>query len=120
MKAVWLARRLGMDGNPLRRRSDRIAVCLGALLVALFLIGAPVLGVAAFGWASHAGAGPLGHAAAVRGFTAAAFATATLGIVVCCLARAGRAVLDRHRLAAWEAAWSAVGPLWTRRFRPRR
>jgi hypothetical protein len=50
---------------------------------------------------------------------AAAAATATLGIMLLCLAWAGRRVLDRHRLAAWEAAWAAVGPQWTRRFRSR-
>jgi len=36
-----------------------------------------------------------------------------------CLAWAGRWALDRRRLAGWEAAWAAVGPLWTRRFRSR-
>jgi len=25
-------------------------------------------------------------------------------------------VLDRRRLADWEAAWAAVDPQWTRRF----
>jgi len=50
---------------------------------------------------------------------AAAAATATLGIMLLCLAWAGRRVLDRRRLAAWEAAWAAVGPQWTRRFRSR-
>jgi hypothetical protein len=56
MKTTWLARRLGLDGNPLRRRSDRIAIYLGILLVAAFLIGAPPLSGAAIGWAGHAGA----------------------------------------------------------------
>jgi hypothetical protein len=40
-----LARRLGLDGNPLRRRTDRTAVCFAALLLAMFLIGAPVLSI---------------------------------------------------------------------------
>jgi hypothetical protein len=26
-----------------------------------------------------------------------------------------RVILERHRLARWESAWSAVGPQWTRR-----
>jgi hypothetical protein len=51
--------------------------------------------------------------------TAAAAASAALGIMLLCLAWAGRRVLDRRRLAAWEAAWAAVGPQWTRRFRSR-
>jgi hypothetical protein len=55
MKTTWLARRLGLDRNPLRRRPDKIAVCLAALLVAMFLIGAPLLSVAATGWAGRAG-----------------------------------------------------------------
>ena len=51
--------------------------------------------------------------------TAAVIATVALGIMLLCLAWAGRWVLDRRRLAGWEAAWAAVGPQWTRRFRSR-
>ena len=47
MKTTWLARKLGLDGNPLRRRTDKIAAWAAALLVAVFLIGAPLLSVAA-------------------------------------------------------------------------
>jgi hypothetical protein len=36
MKTLQLARRLGLDGNPLRRRTHKIAVCLAALLLAVF------------------------------------------------------------------------------------
>jgi hypothetical protein len=36
MKTTRRARRLGLDGNPLRRRIDKIAVGLAALLVAVF------------------------------------------------------------------------------------
>jgi len=43
-------------------------------------------------------------------------AIATLGIVLLCLAWAGRWVLDQRRLADWETAWAAVGPQWTKRF----
>jgi hypothetical protein len=50
---------------------------------------------------------------------AAVTATVALGIVLLCLASAGRWVLGRRRLAAWEAAWAAVGPHWTKRFRSR-
>jgi hypothetical protein len=57
MKMTRLARGLGLDGNPLRRHTDKIAAWLAALLVAVFLIGAPLLSVAAVGWASRAGAG---------------------------------------------------------------
>jgi hypothetical protein len=56
MTVARLARRLGLDGNPLRRRTDKIAGCLTALLVVVFLIGAPVLSVTAIGWAGRTGA----------------------------------------------------------------
>src|SRR5262245_12246694 len=56
MKKTRLARRLGLDGNPLRRRIDKIAACLAALLMAVFLTGAPMLSVAAARWAGHAAA----------------------------------------------------------------
>ena len=195
MKTTRIARKLGLDGNPLRRRTDKIAAGLAALLLAVFLIGAPFLSVAAADWASRAGAGgqqaerswhqvsavllqdapgpsatggvlrsyqvlarwwaPDGRARTGRipvsaglaagrtvrlwvdpagsptGFPlnqllivadeaiAAVTATVALGIVLWCLASAGRWVLDRRRLADWEAAWAAVGPQWTRRFRSR-
>jgi hypothetical protein len=78
MKTTRLARRLGLDGNPLRRRLDKIAACLAAVL-----------------------------------------ATAALGAVLWWLAGVGRWMLDRRRLADWEAAWAAVGPQWTWHFRSR-
>ena len=56
MKTTRLARRLGLDGNPLRRRIDKIATCLAALLMAAFLIGAPMLSMAAARWVGHAAA----------------------------------------------------------------
>jgi len=167
MKTTWLARRLGLDGNPLRRRSDRIAIYLGILLVAAFLLGAPPLSGAAIGWAGQAGAagpraGHTGHripavrmsagsarttvvggafgysrvlagqtapdvrprtgrlAVVARETTAAVVATATLGIMLLCLAWAGRWALNRRRLAAWEKAWADIGPQWTKRFRQQR
>lgn len=50
---------------------------------------------------------------------AAAVAIMAPGIVLLCLAWAGRRVIARRRLADWEAAWAAVGPEWTKRFRSR-
>jgi hypothetical protein len=195
MTATRLARKLGLDGNPLRRRTDRAAACFAALLLAIFLISAPVLSIAAIDWAGHTGAtgqqaarswhqvsavlrqaapvpsfsrealgftlvqarwtapdgraraGPIpvsaglaaGHtvplwvdeagmptgpppshpATLAREATAGVVATIALGIMLLCLAGAGRWVLDRRRLADWEAAWAAVGPQWTKRFRSR-
>jgi hypothetical protein len=188
-----LARRLGLDNNPLRRRTDKIAACLGAGLLAAFLSGAPLLSIAAAGWAGHAAteeqrvqrdwrqvsamllrnapapapfagslyggawvpatwtapdgrirngevnvatglaagqtvpiwvttaglpAGPpLTRGAVVaRSALAAAVAPIVLGIVLAFLAGVTRWVLDRRRLAAWDAAWASVGPHWTKRF----
>ena len=51
--------------------------------------------------------------------TAAVVATAALGIVLWGLAWAGWWLLDRRRLAGWEAAWATVGAPWARRFWPR-
>jgi hypothetical protein len=188
-----LARRLGLDNNPLRRRTDKIAVCLGAGLLAAFLSGAPLLSIAAAGWAGHAAAveqraqrdwrqvsavllrnapatgpfagslyggawvpatwtapdgrnrngevdvttglaagqtvpiwvtmaglpagPPLTHDAVVaRSALAAAVAPVVLAITLAFLACVTRWVLDRRRLAGWDAAWASVGPQWTKRF----
>jgi len=51
-----LACRLGLDANPLRRRTDKIATLLAALLLLVFLAGAPLLAIAAYGWAGRVGA----------------------------------------------------------------
>ena len=51
-----LARRLGLDANPLRRRTDKIATWLAVQFLVVALIGAPVLGIAAFTWTGRAGA----------------------------------------------------------------
>ena len=56
MRASRLARTLGLDGNPLRRRTDKIAAFLGVLLVAAFLIGARVVARAAIGWINRVAA----------------------------------------------------------------
>ena len=56
MKTTRLARRLGLDGNPMRRHIDKIAAGLAALLVAVFLIGAPILSMALARRAGHAAA----------------------------------------------------------------
>jgi hypothetical protein len=47
--------RLGLDANPLRRRTDKIATLLAALLLLVFLAGAPLLAIAAYGWAGRVG-----------------------------------------------------------------
>ena len=56
LRTSRLARRLCLDGNPLRRRTDKIATCLGGLLVAVFLVGAPMVARAVIGWVSRVAA----------------------------------------------------------------
>ena len=56
MKTTRLARRLGLDGNPLRRRTDRIGTAVAAGLLAAFLVAAPLLALAAASWAGQTGA----------------------------------------------------------------
>jgi hypothetical protein len=178
MKTTRLARRLGLDGNPLRRPTDKIEACLAALTLVAFLAGAPVLSIAAGRawvtehfkrrvsavllqaahpvtglaparwiapdgqpltgripvspgsaagrtvslWVNAAGSptGPPLNRGAVLGreAMAAVFVPIVLGWGLLFLAEAGRWVLDRRRLAGWDAAWAAVGPQWTKRFRP--
>ena len=55
-RARRLGRWLGLDGNPLRRRTDKIATWLTAQFLVAGLIVVPLFGIAAFHWASRAGA----------------------------------------------------------------
>jgi hypothetical protein len=54
------ARRIRLGRNPLRRRIDTVAACLRAGLLVAFLVGAPLLSMAAAGWSSHNGNAQLG------------------------------------------------------------
>ena len=185
-----LARALGSDHNPLRRRSDLIAAWLTPAAVVIFLVLGPLVAAGAVVWA-HSGItaarqaerrlhpvpavllqsvpGPLmtagganswltwaparwtaggqsqagripaasgtkagstvpvwldraGHVqnppltasqARDRVITAAAAALAALAALLAGFAIAGRCVLNRRRLAAWEAAWRMTGPRWS-------
>ncbi len=55
-RARRFARRLGLDANPLRRRTDKIATWLAVQFLVVVLIGVPLFGIAAFSWAGRAGA----------------------------------------------------------------
>jgi hypothetical protein len=50
-RTVSLARRLGLDRNPLRRRSDRAEAWIRIALVLAFLIGAPLVFLGTDRWA---------------------------------------------------------------------
>jgi hypothetical protein len=147
-----LARALGLDGNPLRRASDRAEAWIRIGLLAVFLITGPMAALAAGGWAYHAGiTAARGHAAPTHHVETAApqpalapsyldrgsqawagnrwestaasarssqmlAAVMTLALMALALLAALRltlAILTRRRLAAWEAAWSRVGPQWS-------
>jgi hypothetical protein len=185
-----LARALGSDHNPLRRRYDLIAAWLTPAAIAVFLVLGPIVAIGAIavanggiaaarqeGRALHpvpavlqqAVPGPLmtdgganswltwvharwlvdgqlraglvpvtsgtragatvpvwldqsgrvqpppltGAQARDRVITAAAAALAALAVVLAGLGLAGRSMLDRRRLAAWEAAWRRTGPRWS-------
>ena len=148
-----LARALGLDGNPLRRASDRAETWIRVGLLAVFLISGPIAAFAVGGWAYHAGitAGPVqaapvyyakaaafrpalastypdraGHAGAgTRGQDAASSARSSevlamvmtlvfMAFALLAVLRLALAFLSRWRLAAWETAWSRVGPRWSR------
>jgi hypothetical protein len=69
-------------------------------------------------WFSRAGqmqVPPLNAAGARdRIVVAALFALASLAVVLTVLGVLARWLLDRSRLAGWEAAWRSVGPQWSR------
>jgi hypothetical protein len=51
----WLAGKLALDGNALRRRSDRVEAWIMCALLAAFLIAAPLVAVAVGHWTDQAG-----------------------------------------------------------------
>jgi hypothetical protein len=190
----WLAARLGLDGNSLRRRTDRIAALATVGLLVVFLVAAPIAAIFAGHWAyrwstsqqqdqrswrevtavlqqkapvepgsfdasgswtlarwtppgQHAREGvipappgmpagsririwldrsgrwaglPLGwQVVGVRVATAVTGTIILVATVLAAVASAGQWLLDRRRLAGWEADWKAVGPQWTKEFRAR-
>jgi hypothetical protein len=185
-----LARALGSDHNPLRRRSDLIAAWLTPAAIAIFLVLGPLVAAGAIVWAQagitaarlagrdlhpvpavllqavpgpllSAGganswvtwtparwtaggqpqAGPIPATSGTRAgstvpvwldragqvqappltasqardrvITSVAAALAALAVLLAALGLATRWVLNRRRLAAWEAAWRLTGPRWS-------
>jgi hypothetical protein len=88
-----LARALGLDGNPLRRASDRAEAWLRIGLLAVFLI-----------------AGPPARSSQML---AVVMTLALMALALLAALRLTLAFLTRRRLTAWEAAWSRVGPQWS-------
>jgi hypothetical protein len=186
---AMLVRRLWPDHNPLRRTADRAEFAVVAVLLAAFVIGAPVTALAAAQWAAassmrsekaQAGwhrvpavllhdtprlagslsfpapvpqvrarwAGPAGprtgkvyarpgaRASSVvmvwtdrsgrltgppvpaatmadQVLLAAVSAPAALALVLVAVWVYASLILDRRRMAAWDADWSVTGPQWT-------
>jgi hypothetical protein len=128
-----LARALGLDGNPLRRATDRAEAWIRIGLLVVFLIAGPLAALDAGGWAYRtAAAAPTHHVTAVAGpaWTESRWQSAgasaqsnealamvmtltfmALGLLV--VQRLTLALLTRRRLAAWETAWLRVGPQWS-------
>ena len=190
----WLAARLGLDGNSLRRQTDRIAAFATVGLLVVFLVAAPIAAIVAGHWAyrwsvsqqqdqrswrqvtavllqkapvepgsfdasgswtlarwtppgEHARDGvipvaagtPLGsrvriwldrsgrwaglplsqQIVVVRVTTAVIGAVIMIAAVLAAVGCVGQRLLDRRRLAGWEADWNTVGPQWTKEFRAR-
>jgi hypothetical protein len=101
----------GRYGRFLRRAGlDRSQVTFGRNAVAGSTM---TIWIDAWGRLTHA---PLSRAAVVDHVIGAAIVTpAALALVLCAVGLAASLVLDRHRLARWEADWLAVEPQWTRR-----
>ena len=193
-RTTRLARALGLDGNPLRRATDRAMTWIRIGLLAAFLAGGPLAAIGAGHWMYHAGmtearaqaadrhsaravlleparppvtraassghdqaralaqwrgpgaaprtgevlaasGSPAGSAVTVwpdasgkltrpplqprqvidQTITVAAVAPAVLALSLLIALRLAQRLADRRRLAAWDAAWSTVGPQWTRR-----
>ena len=54
-RTTRLARTLGLDGNPLRRATDRAMIWIRLGLLAAFLAGGPLAAIGAGHWMYHAG-----------------------------------------------------------------
>jgi uncharacterized membrane protein YidH (DUF202 family) len=185
-----IARWLGLDGNSLRRRTDKVGAYGKATLLAVFLIGTPVACTVAGIWTYHTamteqrvqrswhqvpaivlesvpeqdnyyGNGvawtpaswtAAGHrhkgeipvnGGAKAGTRVPVWVNASgqssgpplsrdstliqvvdtvvltplvLAAALLLLAATGRYLLNRRRMAGWEASWASVGPQWTRQF----
>ena len=192
-RSTWLIRALGLDGNPLRRASDRVEAWIRISLFVFFLAAGPLTAAAAGHWvwqvtaaetsakAAHvhpvravlvqsamataspvaadwggqewvrarwknAGVQATGDVLAPRGSPAGSVVTAwvdasgratasppepgqlgnevALAVIMVLVVevfallavlRLIKRFLDWRRLAAWEAAWSSIGPRWTGR-----
>jgi hypothetical protein len=101
-----MTRALGLDRNPLRRATDRAEAWIRVGLLAVFLVAGPMAAIGAGHWA---------HRAGITAVLAAVMTLAAMAVALLAARRLALAFLTRRRLAAWETAWSRVGPQWSRR-----
>lgn len=106
--ARWL-RGLRPDRNPLRRASDRAEAAIIAGLLIIFLAGAPLAALAAANWASAASPGTDARPAPHR------VPAVLLAVLLLGTGRLVRWMLNRRRMAGWDADWQAAGPRWSGR-----
>ena len=104
-----LARALGLDGNPLRRASDRAEAWIRAGLLVVFLVAGPLAAIAA----AQTTAGTQAGGSAGEAGMAAIVALVAVAFALLVAMRLIRLLLNWRRLAAWEQAWRATGPRWT-------
>jgi len=101
---VWTPARWTADGRPQAGRVPAPAGARAGATVAVWLDRAGQVQVP-----PPTAAGDRDHVMIGMSLALAAFALVLAG-----LALLGRRMLDRRRLAGWEAAWLSVGPQWSR------
>jgi hypothetical protein len=106
-----LRRVLGLDRNPLYRASDGAEAWIRIVVLAAFLAGGPLAVIGGGHWAHHAEPGKVAWLAPVAAVTTLVL----VALALLAILRLIQWLFIRRHLAAWDAAWSTVGPQWTRR-----
>ena len=118
-----LTRALGLDSNPLRRTSDRAEAWIRAGLLVVFLIAGPMAAVIVGQWtaatgdaraSTHVTDGPHHSVFAGDAVLAAILAVVAVALALLVAMLLVHRFLNWRRLSAWEAAWRATEPRWTR------
>ena len=95
---VRCARWLGLDRNPMRRRTVRIEAAIRLATLILLLLASP----------------PPGQRTIAGDVCIAAVTTCLVtSLLVLGSSTLARRALDRRRSRAWDAEWRATGPRWS-------
>ena len=117
-----LIRALGLDGNPIRRATDRAEAWIRAGLLVVFLIAGPIAAVIVGQWtaatgdaraSTHVTDGPHHSGFAGDAVLAAVLALAAVAFALLVAMLLVHRFLNWRRLSAWEVAWRATEPRWT-------